>query len=423
MLGRILQQSLRRQARRKALAVAAVAAGMAAATAMLSLRVNLGDDLHAELRAIGANLVVTPAADSLPIMLNGVDLRPAGSGALLAEADLPQIETIFWSRNLTAFTPVLDAQATAGGEAITVEGTWFDHAVPVPGEARVVRTGMRRLAGAWQVAGAWPREDAQQALVGAALAARLGVSAGSELEAQAAGGRAARLLVTGIVTTGAAEDNEIVAPLGVAQQLAGAPGRYRQLLVAAVTKPEDAFARRDRAAMTPDERERWMCSPYAASIAAEIEQALPGASARVLRPVAAAEGAILSRVQGLLWLLTGLAVGASGLAIASAMGAAVLERRGEIALMKAVGAGDGTVGLLLLAEAAGLALAGAAAGFVIGTGLAGGVAARILGHGLEWKPALVPLILLLALGAALGGSAGPLRRAVRIQPAEGLRGV
>jgi putative ABC transport system permease protein len=422
MLGRILQQSLRRQARRKALAVAAVAAGMAAATAMLSLRVNLGDDLNAELRAIGANLVVTPAADALPVMLNGVDLRPASSGALLAEAELPRIETIFWSRNLTAFAPVLDTPVTIGGTRATLEGTFFDQPVNMPGSGRAFRTGMRHLASAWQVRGGWPRDDERAVLVGAALAARLGVGAGSELAVNGAGG-AQRLRVAGVVTTGAAEDNELVAPLGVAQQLAAAPGRYRRLLVAAVTKPEDAFARRDRGTMSAEERERWMCSPYAASIAAEIEQALPGASARVLRPVAAAEGAILMRLRWLLWLLTGLAVGASGLAIAGAMGAAVLERRGEIALMKAVGAGDGTVGLLLLSEAAGLAVAGAAAGFVAGSGLAGGVAARILGHGLEWKPALAPLILLLALAAALGGSAGPLRRAVRIQPAEGLRGV
>jgi putative ABC transport system permease protein len=422
MLARILQQSLRRQARRKALALAAVACGMAAATAMLSLRVNLGDDLNAELRSIGANLVVTPAADSLPVMLNGVDLRPASSGALLPEDQLPRIETIFWSRNLAAFAPVLDAPVKTRGARITLEGTYFDEPVNMPGSGRVFRTGMSHLASAWQVRGNWPRDDAREVLVGAALAARLGVSVGDDLAVNGEGATLT-LPVAGVVTTGAGEDNELVAPLAVAQRLAAAPGRYRQLLVSAVTKPEDAFARRDRRAMSPEERERWMCSPYAASIAAEIEQALPGSRARVLRPVAEAEGAILTRLRWLVWLLTALALAASALAIASAMNAAVLERRHEIALMKAVGAGDGTVGLLLLSEAAGLALAGAAVGFVAGAGLAGAIARGILGHGLEWKPALAPLILLLALLAALGGSAGPLRHALHIQPAEGLRSV
>lgn len=422
MLARILQQSFRRQPRRKALALAAVAAGMAAATAMLSLRVNLGDDLNAELRSIGANLVVTPAADSLPVMLNGVDLRPASSGALLPEDQLPRIETIFWSRNLAAFAPVLDTPVKAGGARITLEGTYFDQPVDMPGSGRVFRTGMRHLASAWQVRGNWPRDDAREVLMGAALAARLGVNVGDKLAVEGAGATLT-LPVVGVVTTGAAEDDKLIAPLAVAQRLAAAPGRYRQLLVSAVTKPEDAFARRDPRAMSSEERERWMCSPYAASIAAEIEQALPGSRARVLRPVAESEGAILTRLRWLVWLLTALAVAASALAIAGAMNAAVLERRHEIALMKAVGAGDGTVGLLLLSEAAGLALAGAAVGFVAGAGLAAGVARGILGHGLAWKPALAPLILLLALLAALGGGAGPLRRALRIQPAEGLRSV
>src|SRR5690348_8329655 len=122
MYARILQQSFRRQRRRKSLALLAVTAGMAAATAMLTLRVSLGDDLNAELRHIGANLVVTPAADSLPVTLNGVDLRPASTGALLPEGEVPRIETIFWANNITAFAPILDTPARIGSQSVAIEG-------------------------------------------------------------------------------------------------------------------------------------------------------------------------------------------------------------------------------------------------------------------------------------------------------------
>ena len=52
----------------------------------------------------------------------------------------------------------------------------------------------------------------------------------------------AHLTITGIVSTGGREDNAILAPLEIAQDLAGRPGQYRRLLVSALTKPADAFS-------------------------------------------------------------------------------------------------------------------------------------------------------------------------------------
>src|SRR6185312_544438 len=275
MFARILQQSFSRQRRRKGLAALAVISGMAVASAMLTLRVNLGDDLNAELRTVGANLVVTPAADSLPVSLNGVDLRPAGSGALLPESDLPKIRTIFWVNNLVAVAPVLDTPAVVAGHAVTLEGTDLAQ--------------MRKLASGWALTGAWPTAAAPAAaptavptavLVGARLARTLALAPGDAFTASspissAASGRSVHFRVAAIASTGAAQDNEIVAPLAAVQSLAGTPGQYRELLVSAITKPEDAFARRSPASMTSAEEERWMCSPYAVTIAHQLEQALP----------------------------------------------------------------------------------------------------------------------------------------------------
>ena len=77
-----------------------------------------------------------------------------------------------------------------------------------------------------------------------------------------------KLRVAGILETGGSEDDKIVAPLEIAQQLSNQPDRYRQLYVSALTKPEDDFGRRDPASMNPEELERWSCTPYVSSIAA-----------------------------------------------------------------------------------------------------------------------------------------------------------
>jgi putative ABC transport system permease protein len=142
----------------------------------------------------------------------------------------------------------------------------------------------------------------------------------------------------------------------------------------------------------------------------------------VVRPVADSEGVILSQLRLLLWFITLLALAASGLAISGAMTASVLERRGEIALMKAVGAQDSAIGALFFSEAALLGLGGGAVGYLLGEWLATAIAYHVLGHSIAWKPALAPLMLVLAALVALAGSLHPLRQAIRVEPAVALRG-
>src|SRR6266478_5687238 len=81
---------------RRILTAAVLALGMGVATAALSVSLDVGDRLAKEFRSLGANLVVTPKADSLPLEIGGVDYRPVNAGAYLPEADLPKLKTIFW---------------------------------------------------------------------------------------------------------------------------------------------------------------------------------------------------------------------------------------------------------------------------------------------------------------------------------------
>src|ERR1700716_3170303 len=84
---------------------------LSAAAAALSVALDVGDRLAKEFRSLGANLVGTPQADSLPLEIGGVDYRPVNAGAYLPEADLPKLKTIFWHNNVIAFAPVLEATA------------------------------------------------------------------------------------------------------------------------------------------------------------------------------------------------------------------------------------------------------------------------------------------------------------------------
>jgi putative ABC transport system permease protein len=230
------------------------------------------------------------------------------------------------------------------------------------------------------------------------------------------------LVVTGIVSTGDAEDNAILVPLSVAQAMSGHAGRFRQLFVSALTKPADGLSERDPKSLTPTEYDRWFCSPYISSISYQIEQVLPGTDVRAIRRVADTEGRILSHVSTLLWIVTLAALIAAALAVAATSATTVLQRRAEIGIMKAIGATNALVGGIFLAEQLMLAFGGGAVGFVFGALLARVLGASVFGSPASPRLVLLPVVLGLAAIVAVVGSLIPLRRAAHFNPAPILRG-
>ncbi len=436
MFLRLVADSFGRRRRHKLLTGAALALGMAVVTAAFSVSLDVGDRLAHEFRGLGANLLITSQADSLPLEIGGVDYRPVDAGSYLPERDLGKLKTIFWRNNIVGFAPVLEVPAEvwiksshplltpvtqAGPTNRTLIGTWAHHSVSIP-DGRQYITGMEQTNSWWSIEGRWFEDGAQECLVGKSLAKRDNVEPGDTVHVQVAADKNVALTVTGILSGGGPEDDAIVAPLQIAQQLAGKPGEYRRLYVSALTKPEDDFARRNPSTMNAAELERWSCSPYASSIAYQIQQVLPGVDARVIRRVAEGEGTILTRVRTLLWLATLASLLAASLAVGASSAASVIERRSEIGLMKAIGAGSGTIGFLLAAEQLLLAFVGGGVGYALGI-----ILARILGErifGVAPEPSVLVFVVVIALAAlvTLLGSAIPLRRASRYEPAPILRG-
>jgi putative ABC transport system permease protein len=460
MFLRLVADSFGRRPRHKLLTGAALALGMGVATAALSVSLDVGDRLAKEFRSLGANLLVTPQADSLPLEIGGVDYRPVNAGAYLPEADLPKLKTIFWHNNIIAFAPILEATASITTKPEVLDavrretevpliGTWASHPVVLP-DGQTFTTGIEKTNPWFQIEGRWFAPDAgnlervnvplppgasaghiytnkpDECVVGSNLAKRRGLRIGDRMNVNVPDLERMQTYlpcsVTGILSAAGAEDDAILMPLSRVQALTKISAQYRKLYVSALTKPEDDFARRDPKAMKPDEFERWSCSPYVSSIAYSIKQVLPGTDVRVIRRVAEGEGQILTRVRMLLWLVTGAALLAAALAVGASSAASVIERRTEIGLMKALGAGSGTVGFLLAAEQLLLAFVGGGIGYALGIILARLLGERIFGAAPEPSLIVFLVIVALAIGVTLLGSAIPLRRASRYEPAPILRG-
>jgi putative ABC transport system permease protein len=416
MFVRLVYESFRRQKRRKLLAGVAIMLGVCVATAMIAVATDIGDKISRELRAYGANLIVTPQEDTLDVEIGGVNLKPPSDGAYLNEADLPKIKGMFGRNNIVGFAPMLPASvATAGGTNLTLLGTYFSKHV-IFGQQDFV-TGVRTTHPWWKVHGAWPDDSSQDVLLGEHLAVRLNRAPGQEIEIAGESHR-----IAGILSTGGPDDDQLVAPLALAQQLLGKPGAVRRIYVSAVTKPEDAFARRDLKSMSPEMYDRWYCSPYALSIAFQLQEAIPHSHAEQIRQVAQNEGAVLSRIRGLMLLITVAALLASALAVSASMATAVVERRSEVGLMKALGAGNLTVAALFFAEAVLLALLAGAVGFAGGAFLARQIGHSIFDSQILVQPVLLPVILTIAVIVTFAGSAAAIRRAVMFDPVYALRG-
>ena len=441
MLPRLLWKSVRGRKSRIALASGAVAVAAALASALLNVALDISEKVARELRAFGANIAVVPRQDALEVEIGGLRYATATQAAYLAESDLPKLKTIFWGYNIVGFAPFLSAPVEVGETRALLVGTWFDREVPLPqgprkftfstGNVREVkseetsfRTGVRAIAPWWRVEGRWVEDAASEAMVGSALARRLGLAPGGRLSVRA--DRAGReFRIAGIVQTGGPEEDQVLVDLAAAQALLRLPGKVDRVQVSALVKPDDALAlrgKRNPQGLSPEEYERWYCSPYIDAVIYQIGEAIPDAKAKAVRQVAEAEGAFLGRLTLTMLLVATVAMAAAGLGVMATMTTTVLERREEIGLMKAIGAEPRQIARQFLFEAGLCGLVGGAIGAGAGLALARLIGTQVFQAPIVPSPVTVPFVLGLALLIALLGAALPTRRAARLDPVVTLRG-
>ncbi|OIQ60839.1 ABC transporter permease YtrF precursor [Moorella thermoacetica] len=158
------------------------------------------------------------------------------------------------------------------------------------------------------------------------------------------------------------------------------------------------------------------------SIAYQIEEAIPGARAKPILKVAGAEGAILQKTQFLMFLIAALSLISAALGIANLMTASIMERSREIGLLKALGASDGAILILSLAETVITGIAGGLAGILSGLGLARVIGQAVFAAAVAPRGIVVPLVLALATGVTILGSLPAMRLLLSLRPAEVLHG-
>lgn len=426
MLWRMLRQSWGRNLRRKMLAILTVFLASSLISALLAVSIDIGDKMSRELKSYGANILIEPAGQAtLPAMFSEKS-NPLSGQDFLDEAELPNIKDIFWRNNIVGFAPMLGGEVTVNGRDIQVLGTFFSQPVDIPDEEGY-QTGQRTVSPFWQVSGEWPQEptgDVPQTLVGHALARNSGWKVGDTLTLSA-GHRTQTVVVSGILSSGGEEDNQLVMPLNVVQQLLNLQGKVQAIRVSALTVPENELSRRAREnldALNAEEYDLWYCTAYVSSIAHQLEEAISGAEVRPVWQVAASEGVVIDKIQLLMGVVTLAALAAAAMGIASLMTSTIMERAKEIGLMKALGARQWQILLLFYLEAASSGLAGGAVGCIAGWGLAKAIGLMLFDAPLNFAWVVIPCVLVIAVLISLIGTWFPARRIARLYPVEVLYG-
>ena len=379
MFWRLVRNAFRLRRRRLAVALLAMVVGSAVTSGLLNFYFDVVHKMRREFRAYGANLAITPSArqaiGDAPRLLDAsvMDQLPAANGGATRLAAAPYLYVV----------------ARLKDESVVVAGTWFD--------------ALRPMASWWKVEGNWidSRTDSARAMVGVNVARRFGLAPGQAVELRYGLEDAVRrtFYVAGVVETGGSEDNQVFLNLDALQEMTGLKAKLSAVLVSASGSTE--------------ELER-----YAEAVA----RVSPAISVKPIRQIAENEGRVVERVRWLIFSTTTVILIVSALCVLATMTAIAFERRKDVGVMKALGAEEGNIVRLFLAEAAMMGLVSGLAGYLIGLGLAQWMGHSIFHSSVMPRPVVFPIVVLLSLAVAMAGTIFPVRRVGRIEPAVILRG-
>lgn len=427
MFRTMLLSVLVRQKKKLFLIALTVALGVSLATAMLNVMFDVGDKVNQELKAYGANLNIVPRGTALVSELYQIDNdENQATIQYIKQDDLVKIKMIFWAYNIVDFTPYLTTQATFNGKPITLVGTWFNKHLNIP-TGDEVDTGMLAMKSWWTIEGSAMQDDnLHGVMVGETVAKQWNLKIGDTIELISPQTKnTITLTINNIFHSGGVEDSQLYVSLPVAQNLANKNGLVERIEVSALTTPENELARKaaqDPNSLSRAEWDTWYCTAYISSIAYQIEELMPDVRVKAIMQVAESEGSILQKTQLLMLLLTVLSLICSALAISNLVTANVIERSTEIGLLKALGATNRAVAMLVLTEIFIIALLGGIFGYFIGLGFAQIIGHTVFGSFIEPKMLIIPLVLIMVSFITFMGSLPALRFMMFLRPTDVLHG-
>jgi putative ABC transport system permease protein len=377
MFFRMVTASLIRRRSRMLVALLAIAIGATILSGLLTIYIEVPRQMGAEFRNYGANMIFTASEDSF----SQGDVDEALS--LIAEEDLVGAAPYRYETVRIHEQPIL-AAATDMEQAEATSPYWL-------------------------IDGEWPSAS-EEILVGAGVAEDLDLTVGDSItvsftpdedeeETDALLDKYIDFKITGILNTGGSEEDYVYFSTQDMETLTGI-GDDIDLVELSVLADSDELS----------------------AYADEISDSVPSISARLVKRVTASETTVLSKLQGLIFLVTIIVLALTMICVATTMTAVVAERRREIGLRKAIGASDSSIVQEFMGEGILLGGVGGILGSILGFLFAQTVTVNVFSGTIAFRPALVPLTILASIAITVLSSISPIKSATSVDPALVLKG-
>jgi putative ABC transport system permease protein len=357
-LSNIALRNVREHLSRSALLLVVIMVSVAVVTTLYLVTKSAERDLADKVDEYGANIVIAPRAEDLPLAYGGVhlgqltyDVQP------LHLSDADKVRMIPNSENINKVAPKLIQGTEVGGVRLLAVGVLWDQELPMKSW--------------WTIEGAAPAED-HEVLLGAVAAERMALAAGDSLVMQGEEFR-----VTGLLSrTGTQEDDLLYLDLSVAQRL---------------------WQRGDEISFI--EVSAWCSTCPLETINAQIAAEMPYARVSAVMKAAESREILIGQFRLFSLVLSGLMVLVGCLIVLSSTLSRVRDRRGEIGIFRAVGYRRSHIFKVILLENLALALLGGG----VGVGLAVLLSSPVARSVAQVRSTLAPsaLDLGLAMAAAL----------------------
>lgn len=412
MFIKIISSSILHSQGSKMLAFLTIFLSITLIACMLNITLNIGDQVARELRSYGSNIVVLPKSQNLSIEIGGKEFLPLKNEDYLKESDLHKIKEIFWRNNITAFAPFLNLKV----DGFDVVGTYFDKNINVSDEPDF-KSGVESLYPFWVVDGRYPKDDSMsEVLAGDGLGLKVGDTLKlGDINAQ----------VVGILRSSEHESKKIITSLKLAQSLANKPNLIDKAEVSAMSIPENDLsvkARRDLDSLDSVAYDKWYCSAYVSSIAYQISEEYPNATAKAVLSVSETQSGITKKIQSLMWVASVLSLIVSSICITSLMVSEINRRKKEIGLLKALGATNFIIYMQFVAEIFAVCICASLLGSLAGYALSFVLSYQIFGSFAGISIIVLPLSIFFGFLISVFGSILPLKSVINLLPAEVLYG-
>ncbi len=381
-LEHIVFHNLRRRKGRAIFLVVGLLIGVATVVTLLSLTDALGQRAQQELENFGANIIITPQSDQLALSYGGIQLGGVNLVAQeIQQSSLVNIDEIPNRRNIATIASKVLGTVDVDGQRVMLMG------VDPAAEFKLKRW--------WSIAGR-PVQDGRELVVGDTVARRFNLTMGDSLKINGQD-----FIVVGLLAkTGSQDDQLLVAPLPVAQEILGKQGLVSMVEIAALCHD---------------------CP--VADMVNQLQVVLPGVDVQAVQQVVKTRMHALGQFRLFAWGVAVTVVIIGALLVFVTMMGAISERTREIGIFRAIGYRRRHILHLVLMEATVVSALAGVLGYL--TGVAATLTALPLLDGgkasWQWNPSLAVAAVIAAVFVGLLASLQPALRASRLEPSEALR--